>query len=193
MELSTPRLLLRQWRDEDLTPFAALNADPEVMRYFASPLTRTQSDQFAASVYATIDRQGWGLWAVEIKAGAPFIGFVGLSRPGFKAHFTPTVEVGWRLHQAHWGHGYATEAARAALTFAFERLMLAEVVSFTATVNEPSWRVMQRLGMSRDPDDDFDHPAVPEGPLRPHVLYRMRREGWAVSGPRPAIRSRLTD
>ena len=94
MELSTPRLLLRQWRDEDLTPFAALNADPEVMRYFASPLTRTQSDQFAASVYATIDRQGWGLWAVEIKAGAPFIGFVGLSRPGFKAHFTPTVEVG---------------------------------------------------------------------------------------------------
>jgi RimJ/RimL family protein N-acetyltransferase len=193
VELSTPRLLLRQWRDEDLAPFAALNADPEVMRYFTSPLSRAQSDQFAASVYATIDRQGWGLWAVEVKAGAPFVGFVGLSRPGFKAHFTPTVEVGWRLHRSHWGHGYATEAARSALTFAFGRLMLAEVVSFTATVNEPSWRVMQRLGMSHDPDDDFDHPAVPEGPLRRHVLYRMGREGWAAAGSRPAVGSRLTD
>ncbi|MGO9971331.1 MAG: GNAT family N-acetyltransferase [Solirubrobacteraceae bacterium] len=175
-ELATPRLLLRQWRQADLDPFAALNADPEVMRYFPAPLTKAQSDQFAAHVQAMIARQGWGLWAVELVDVAPFIGFVGLNQPRFEAHFTPAVEVGWRLDRRYWGHGYATEAARASLTFGFDRLGRDEVVSFTAAVNDQSRRVMQRLGMSHDPADDFDHPAIPVGPLRRHVLYRMSRE-----------------
>ncbi len=126
-ELTTPRLVLRQWRPDDLAPFAALNADPEVMRHFPAALTRAQSDAFAAHIQETIVRQGWGLWAVEVRGGASgvgFIGFVGLNRPGFEAHFTPAVEVGWRLHRPHWGHGYATEAATAALTFAFDELHL---------------------------------------------------------------------
>lgn len=181
IELSTQRLALRQWRDDDLAPFAALNADPEVMRYFPSSLTRTQSDEFAASISATIERQGWGLWAVQVKSGAPFIGFVGLGRPRFEAHFTPAVEVGWRLDRAHWGRGYATEAALAALTFAFDRLMLSEVVSFTTTVNDRSRRVMRRLGMSHDPGDDFDHPSHPEWSLRRHVLYRISPERWRAA------------
>ncbi len=178
MELATERLLLRQWRDDDLEPFAALNADPEVMRYFPAPLTRAQSDATAHWVRATIDRQGWGLWAVEVRGGASFIGFVGLSRPTFDAHFTPNVEVGWRLDRRHWGLGYATEAASASLAFAFDELDCPETVSFTAAPNERSRRVMQRLGMSHDPTDDFDHPRVAEGPLRRHVLYRMSAERW---------------
>jgi RimJ/RimL family protein N-acetyltransferase len=181
-ELTTARLLLRQWRDDDLAPFAALNADPEVMRYFPSPLTRAQSNYFARQMYATIEEHGWGLWAVEISGGAPFIGFVGLARPRFEAHFTPAIEVGWRLDRPFWGHGYATEAAGAALTFAFEQLRCPEVVSFTATVNERSMQVMRRLGMTHDPADDFDHPAVPDGPLRRHVLFRKRREAWRKGG-----------
>src|ERR1700744_1133200 len=107
-QLRTPRLLLRQWRQADLADFAALNADPEVMRYFPAPLTRPQSDEFAAHVQETIARQGWGLWAVEVPDHAPFIGFVGLSRPRFHAHFMPAIEVGWRLGRRYWGHGYAT-------------------------------------------------------------------------------------
>jgi RimJ/RimL family protein N-acetyltransferase len=174
-ELTTPRLRMRQWREPDREPFAALNADPEVMRYFPAPLTRAQSDALAAREQAHIGERGWGLWAVEVIDGAPFIGFVGLAEPNFSAHFTPTVEVGWRLAQAHWGLGYATEAANAALDFAFGRLGLAEVVSFTAKVNTRSIRVMERLGMSHDASDDFDHPSVAEGPLRPHVLYRLQR------------------
>jgi RimJ/RimL family protein N-acetyltransferase len=177
-ELTTERLRLRQWRDDDLAPFAALNADPEVMRYFPARLTPEQSDQLAAIIRATIDRQGWGLWAVEVRGGTPFIGFVGLNRPGFKADFTPAVEVGWRLDRPYWGHGYATEAATAALTFAFERVSLPEVVSFTSTLNERSMNVMRRLGMTRDPADDFDHPNIPDGPLRRHILYRLDRERW---------------
>ena len=177
-ELATPRLLLRHWRDDDLTPFAALNADPEVMRYFPATLTRAQSDEFATYIQVLMAAQGWGLWAVEVPGVAPFIGFVGLNRPGFEAHFTPAVEVGWRLGRAYWGNGYATEAAAAALTFAFDQLRCPEVVSFTSTVNEPSIRVMRRLAMSHDPADDFDHPRVADGPLRRHVLYRMRCEQW---------------
>jgi len=186
-ELTTERLRLRQWRDDDLAPFAALNADPEVMRYFPSRLTREQSGAFLRHVYSTIDREGWGLWAVEVRDGAPFIGFVGLNRPRLEADFMPAVEVGWRLDQPYWGHGYATEGASAALTFAFEELHLPEVVSFTTAGNERSRRVMQRLGMSRDPADDFDHPAHPDWPLRRHVLYRIRPEQWR------AARSRTGD
>jgi RimJ/RimL family protein N-acetyltransferase len=177
-QLETPRLLLRQWRPADLGPFAALNADPDVMRYFPAPLSRQQSDRFAAHAQATIARQGWGLWAVEVLDSAPFIGFVGLNQARFQAHFTPAVEVGWRLDRRQWGHGYATESAAASLTFGFERLDCDDIVAFTATINHASRRVMKRLGMSHDPADDFDHPAVPDGPLRRHVLFRMSRESW---------------
>ena len=184
-QLETPRLLLRQWRQADLADFAALSADPEVMRYFPAPLTRPQSDEFAAHVQETIPRQGWGLWAVEVPDHAPFIGFVGLNRPRFHAHFTPAIEVGWRLDRRYWGHGYATEAAVASLTFGFERLDCDEIVSFTATVNVRSIRVMERLGMSHDPVGDFDHPAVPDGPLQRHVLFRMSRQNWREVGHAP--------
>jgi len=173
-ELTTGRLKLRQWRDADLAPFAALNADPEVMRYFPSTLAQEQSDEFAGYVYETIERQGWGLWAVEVTDGPPFIGFVGLNRVSFEEHFTPAVEVGWRLDRPFWGNGYATEAAAAAVTFGLEQLHLEEIVSFTSTLNEPSIRVMRRLGMRHDAAGDFDHPRVAEGsPLRRHVLYRL--------------------
>ena len=172
-ELVTDRLRLRQWRDEDLDPFGALNADPEVMRFFPDRLSRAQSDEFARKLRATIDRQGWGLWAVEVAEGPSFIGFVGLSRPSFRAHFMPAVEVGWRLARSSWGNGYATEAASAAVSFGFDRLRLEEIVSFTSAINERSIRVMRRIGMAHDPADDFNHPDVPDGPLRRHVLYRI--------------------
>ncbi|HZU60393.1 MAG TPA: GNAT family N-acetyltransferase, partial [Solirubrobacteraceae bacterium] len=157
-ELSTDRLVLRHWVDADLAPFAELNADPEVMRYFPAVLTRAQSDELAATIRSQLENQGWGLWAVEVPALTPFIGFVGLNPVSFRAHFTPAVEVGWRLARAHWGQGYATEAARAALAFAFNQLGCQSVVSMTATTNDRSIRVMERLGMVHDPADDFDHP-----------------------------------
>jgi RimJ/RimL family protein N-acetyltransferase len=178
-ELATERLLLRQWRDEDLEPYAQLNGDPETMRYFPAPLSREASDAAAEQARRQIEEEGWGLWAVEVVGGASFIGFVGLARPGFEAHFTPAVEVGWRLAREHWGNGYATEAGRAALGYGFDELGLDEIVSFTSRLNEPSWRVMERLGMSRDPADDFEHPGVAHGhPLRLHVLYRLSRASW---------------
>jgi RimJ/RimL family protein N-acetyltransferase len=181
-ELRTERLLLRQWRDEDLEPFAELNADSETMRYFPAPPSREQSDALAKLARRHIEDEGWGLWAVEVAGGASFIGFVGLARPSFEEHFTPAVEVGWRLARDHWGHGYATEAGRAALAHGFEELGLAEIVSFTSRLNRPSRRVMERLGMTRDPADDFEHPRIPVGdPLRPHVLYRLSNDAWSVS------------
>lgn len=171
--MRTARLLLRRWHEEDLDPFAALNADPEAMRYFPSPMTREQSDALALGADAAIKQRGWGLWAVEVVGVAPFIGFVGLNEPNFAAHFTPAVEVGWRLAPAFWGSGYASEGARAAIACGFATLGLDEIVSFTSVVNERSWRVMQRLGMRHDPRDDFDHPAIADAPLRRHVLYRL--------------------
>jgi RimJ/RimL family protein N-acetyltransferase len=181
-ELRTERLFLRQWRDADLEHFAALNSDPETMRYFPAPPSREQSDALAEHSRRQIEEEGWGLWAVEVPGGPSFIGFVGLSRPTFEEHFTPAVEVGWRLAREHWGRGYATEAGRAALRHGFEEIGLDEIVSFTSELNEPSWRVMERLGMSHDPADDFEHPRVPAGhPLRRHVLYRLSRADWAVS------------
>ena len=178
-EIATPRLRLRNWRDGDFAPFAALNADPEVMRHFPALLERAESDELATEIRRRIARQGWGFWAVEVAAPdepvAGFIGFVGLNRPGFEAHFTPCVEIGWRLARASWGRGYASEAARAALDFAFHDLREPEVVAFTAAGNDRSRAVMERLGMRHDPAEDFDHPAVPEGsPLRRHVLYRLQ-------------------
>jgi RimJ/RimL family protein N-acetyltransferase len=146
------------------------------MRYFPAPLDRAASDALVEGARAAIAERGWGQWAVEVVGGAPFVGFVGLNEPSFEAHFTPAVEVGWRLARAHWGHGYATEAARAASAFGLEALALPEIVSFTAVANEPSRRVMERIGMTHDPADDFDHPGLPAGdPLRRHVLYRLRR------------------
>jgi RimJ/RimL family protein N-acetyltransferase len=176
--LVTNRLRLRQWQDADLGSFAALNADSEVMRYFPESLTREQSDELASKMRTAIDREGWGLWAVEVVAGRSFIGFVGLNPVRFKAHFTPAFEVGWRLARPHWGNGYATEAAGAALSFGFEQLGVREIVSFTAAINDRSIRVMRRLGMSHDPADDFEHPNVPHGQLRHHVLYRISKDDW---------------
>jgi RimJ/RimL family protein N-acetyltransferase len=168
--------VLRQWREADLEPFAALNADPEVMRHFPAPLTHEQSDAFVERERLLIAERGWGLWAVELVQRAAFIGFVGLAEPRFDAHFTPAVEVGWRLAREHWGHGYATEAARAAVEFGFDELGLDEIVSFTTVSNDRSRKVMERLGMTHDEADDFEHPLLAHGdPLRPHVLYRLRR------------------
>jgi ribosomal-protein-alanine N-acetyltransferase len=178
-ELRTERLLLRDWVEADLAPFAALNADPEVMRYFRAPLDRGESDAMADRIRQRLRDDGFGLWAVEVVGGAPFIGFVGLARQTYEAHFTPAVEVGWRLGRESWGHGYAPEAARAALELAFGPLGLDEVVSMTTVTNVSSRRVMEKLGMRRDPADDFEHPALVEGhPLRPHVLYRLPAQGW---------------
>ena len=171
--LRTERLLLRRWRPEDREPFAALNADLRVMEHFPSTLTRAQSDAGADSIEVHFDRHGFGLWAVEVPGVTAFAGFVGLAVPSFEAAFTPCVEIGWRLGADYWGRGYATEAARAALSYGFGTLRLTEIVSFTVPGNIRSIRVMERVNMTRDPHGDFDHPRIPEGhPLRRHVLYR---------------------
>jgi RimJ/RimL family protein N-acetyltransferase len=173
--LRTERLILRRWRPQDREPFAAMNADPRVMEFFPAPQTREQSDRFADRIEAHFAEHGYGPWAVEIPGEVPFIGFVGLLTPQFEAHFTPAVEVGWRLAAEHWGRGYATEAALAAVHHGFGELALAEIVSFTTTANVPSRRVMERIGMTHDPADDFDHPTLTGHPLARHVLYRLRR------------------
>ena len=174
MELRTERLVLRRWGSADRAPFARLNADPDVMRYFERPLTSDESDTFIDLIDQQFEERGFGLWAVEVPGRSPFIGYVGLSVPKFAAHFMPAVEIGWRLDRPFWGCGYATEAAFAVLADGFERVRLHEIVSFTSPLNLPSIRVMKRIGMSHDPADDFDHPSVREGhPLRRHVLYRL--------------------
>ncbi len=208
------RLILRPWLESDREPFAALNADPQVMEFYPSTLTRPESDAMVDRIQARFDESGWGLWAVEmlrarlpdqdspqetspvssknsvlgisdsslpqtdrpqeLSKNGPFIGYVGLSVPRFEAHFTPCVEIGWRLAREFWGRGLATEAARVACRFGFEQLGFNEIVSFTAATNERSRRVMRRLGMTHDPEDDFDHPSLPEGhPLRRHVFFRL--------------------
>ncbi|WP_167137850.1 GNAT family N-acetyltransferase [Diaminobutyricimonas sp. TR449] len=171
--ITTERLLLRRWTASDLEPFAALNADPEVMRYFPMALTASESDAMVERIEARFESEGLGFWAVEREG--KFLGFTGLSRPKFDAHFTPVVEVGWRFARSAWGNGFATEAARAALTFGFETLGLDEIVAFTTVTNEPSRAVMRRIGMTHNPADDFDHPLLPGHPLQRHVLYRMRQ------------------
>jgi RimJ/RimL family protein N-acetyltransferase len=172
--VQTNRLILRRWRDEDLAPYAAINADSRVMQHFPSVLSRADSDAQAARIRKHWDDHAFGLWAVEIPGGAPFVGFIGLQRVPFDAAFTPAVEVGWRLAFEAWGHGYATEGARAALEHGFGVLGLREIVSMTVAPNERSWRVMERLGMKRAHGEDFDHPRLPEGhPLRRHILYRV--------------------
>jgi RimJ/RimL family protein N-acetyltransferase len=167
-EIRTERLLLRRWRDEDREPFAAMNADLVVMEHFVEPLSRARSDALVDHIEAHFDRYGYGLWAVEGPDG--FIGFTGLNWAPWDADFMPALEVGWRLAVPAWGHGYATEAARAALTRGFEHVD--SIVSFATVSNLRSMRVMERLGMHRE--REFEHPNVPEGhPIRPHVLYRL--------------------
>jgi RimJ/RimL family protein N-acetyltransferase len=172
--LMTARLQLRTWRPEDLPVFAEMNSDPRVMEFLPKLLSREESDRMAARIQQFFDRDGFGMWAVEAPGIASFLGFVGLWRPDFDVPFTPCVEVGWRLAFPFWGRGYATEAARAALTYGFEVLALPEIVSFTPTINDRSRRVMERLGMIRRCEDDFDLPIYPAGhPLSRHVLYRL--------------------
>jgi RimJ/RimL family protein N-acetyltransferase len=175
----TERLILRRWRPEDRQPFAEMNSDPAVMEFFPNSLSRGQSDDLARRADELFDRYGYGLFAVEIQGGESFVGFVGLSP--FSADdpsplpFAPGVEVGWRLAHGAWGKGYAPEAARACLELGFGA-GLEEIVSFTSVLNERSQSVMRKIGMHRDPGEDFDHPRVaPSDPLRPHVLYRLRR------------------
>jgi len=175
--IATERLLLREWRDPDVEAFIVMNADPVVMRFFPETYNRERTRRFVARIGECWAERGYGLWAVERKDTAGFIGYVGLWPATFPAHFTPAVEVG---AADQWGQGYATEAARAALRYGFESVGLDEIVSFTSVTNERSWRVMERLRMQRDASGDFEHPNVPEGhPLRPHVLYRIKREGRA--------------
>lgn len=185
--LTTPRLTLRQWRAADVAPFAALNADPVTMEFMGGCLTRRQSAEFARRAEAELAQRGWGLWVLELRQDGSFLGYAGLSVPSFAAHFMPCVEIGWRLAREHWGHGYASEAARACLRFAFGTLGLREVVSFTAAGNVRSRAVMQRLGMRHDAAGDFEHPRLPPGhALRRHVLYRIGRAEWASA---PALES----
>jgi RimJ/RimL family protein N-acetyltransferase len=179
--LRTPRLVLRRWRDADREPFAALNADPVVMERLTTTLTRDESDAMIDRIEASFDERGFGLWVAEVIDGPSCIGFVGLNVPEFEAPFTPCVEVGWRLARAAWGHGYATEGARAAIADGFDRVGLDEIVSFTTPGHARSRAVMERLGMTRDPAGDFGHPRLAEGhPLHAHVLYRLSAEAWRV-------------
>jgi RimJ/RimL family protein N-acetyltransferase len=181
IEIETERLILRQWRNSDLEPFASLNADDQVMAYFPAKLDRKQSDDLAQRCEALIDQRGWGFWAVELKSHKRFIGFLGLHIPSADLPFSPCVEIGWRLAVSHWGRGYATEGGRAALQVAFDRLNLPEIVSFTANGNSRSRRVMERLGME-DSAENFDHPAIPsEHHLRLHCLYRLSKAAWLAT------------
>ena len=173
--LQTQRLILRDWQSSDLEPFAQMNADAEVMKYFPASLSRQESNQLVERIEDHHQIHGFGLWAVEERSTGSFIGFVGLNVPSFQAHFTPTVEVGWRLARPFWGQGYATEGARKAISYGLEIIRLSEIVSFTSQLNLRSIAVMKRLGMTYQAADDFDHPRLPSGhPLQRHVLYRLR-------------------
>ncbi|MBT0961546.1 GNAT family N-acetyltransferase [Denitromonas sp. IR12] len=177
IEFETPRLRLRQWQESDRAPFAALNADPEVMAHFPSPLSRAGSDALAERCESLIAERGWGFWAVELKASGAFIGFVGLHVPMVILPFSPCVEIGWRLALPHWGQGYAGEAAEGVLAVGFGRLALAEIVSFTALGNARSRALMKRLGMRQA--GQFMHPSVPVGsPLRAHCWYHLSAQVW---------------
>jgi RimJ/RimL family protein N-acetyltransferase len=176
-EFETHGLRLRQWRDSDREPFAALNADHKVMEHFASPLSRQASDASIDAWQSQLVDRGWSNWAAELRSSGEFVGFVCLTVPVRVLPFSPCVEIGWRLSREHWGKGYVTEAAREVLRTGFERISLDEIVSFTTILNGRSWAVMERIGMQRQ--DDFDYPAFPDGhPLRRHCLYRLTRDQW---------------
>jgi len=179
LELESARLLMRQWRDEDLPEFAAMCADPQVMRHFPAPLSRLESAALIGRIRGHFAEHGFGPWALQRKDNGAFIGFTGLGVVGFDAPFTPATEIAWRLAREHWGLGYASEAAWTALRCGFDRLLLDQVVAFTTEANLPSQKVMQAIGMHPDPAGDFQHPKLQAGhPLRSHVLYRITREQW---------------
>jgi ribosomal-protein-alanine N-acetyltransferase len=181
--IETERLVLRPWRADDREPFAALNADPRVMEHFPETLTREASDAMVDRMEGAWREHGFCFAAMERTSDGVFVGMAGLARVPFRAPFTPAVEIGWRLAQAHWGMGYASEAARAWLEYGFAVFGLAEIVSFTTTTNLRSQAVMQRIGMQRDASRDFEHPSLEPGhPLRSQVLYALGREAWAVAG-----------
>ena len=178
-ELRTERLVLRRWHGADRESFAGMNADPRVMEHFPAILSREESDAVVERIETHFDQHGFGLWAVEVPGAAPFAGFIGLCFPRIEAHFTPCVEIGWRLATGFWNQGLATEGASAALSFGFNFLKLDYIVSYTAVDNVRSRRVMEKLGMTHDPQDDFDHPLLPAGHrLSRHVLYRLARNSW---------------
>lgn len=180
MQLETERLILRRWQDSDLEPFSAITADTEVRRYYPSTLTKGETKSLVERIESHFAREGFGLWALVLKSSGEFIGYTGLSKPTFEAHFMPCVEIGWQISRKHWGKGYAPEAARKSLEDGFVRLKLEEIVSFTTTLNAQSIRVMEKLGMQRNPADDYEHPMLPDGhPLKPHVLYRLPKAVWA--------------
>lgn len=175
----TERLTLRDWQARDLEPFAALNSNETVMEFMPGILSRVESDELVDRIKNSMSENGFGLWALERREDARFIGYAGLLPASFQAYFTPCVEVGWRLDQEFWGYGYATEAAMKALDIGFNKYGLKEIVSFTVPDNVPSRRVMERLGMKHNPKDDFHHPAYAPGhPLSRHVLYRITLEDW---------------
>jgi ribosomal-protein-alanine N-acetyltransferase len=172
--LETDRMLLRDWSGDDLEPFAAMNADEKVMEFYPATINREDSDALAMRLQQDMDVIGFGLYAVEVKSTGDFIGYVGISQVRFPADFAPALEIGWRLATDSWGHGYATEAARACMAHAFSQFEFPALVSFTTRGNTRSIAVMERIGMSRNPADNFEHPNLPAGhPLRPHVLYRI--------------------
>ena len=186
--LHTERLLLRPWRESDRAPFATMNADPRVMEHFPATNTRAESDAGFDRIVAKMLAQGFGLWAVEVPRVAEFIGFVGLN-PADALLGRPVLEIGWRLAAAHWGRGYATEGGRASLAHAFDVLGQDEVVSFTTTANQRSRHVMEKLGLVRRPEEDFDHPGVPQTwSGRRHVVYAITREQWRRMPTTPAAR-----
>jgi len=178
--LETERLILRRWKDSDREPFAEMNADPRVMEFFPDTLTREESDQLIENIESHFDNRGFGLFATELKAEGKLIGFIGLHVASFQAHFTPCVEIGWRIAVPYWGKGLATEGSREVIRFAFDRLKLENLVSFTVPENLASCRLMEKLGMTHNPADDFDHPKLPPGHrLRRHVLYRLKNPALA--------------
>jgi RimJ/RimL family protein N-acetyltransferase len=177
--LETERLILRQWREQDRLPFRAMNTNPRVMEFLPGPLDSDASDALADRIQKHFELHGFGLFAAELRADQSFIGYIGLAVPRFEAHFTPAVEIGWRIAAQHWGSGLATEGACSVLRFGFESIGLDSIVSFTVPENTRSLRVMQKLGMTHDPADDFDHPRFSEGhALRRHVLYRIDHTQW---------------
>jgi RimJ/RimL family protein N-acetyltransferase len=177
--IETKRLLLRRWKAADREPFARLNADPRVMEFFPRCLSRDESHQAVENIERNIEERGFGFWAAELVETRTLVGFIGLSVPSFEAHFTPCVEIGWRLAAEYWNRGLATEGATAVVRYAFDVVGLGELVSFTAEINMPSRRVMEKIGMTRDPVEDFDHPNVPKGHrLCRHVLYRLAKEAY---------------
>jgi RimJ/RimL family protein N-acetyltransferase len=182
LEPVSERLRLRQWQDDDYGPFAAMGLDEHVMEFFPALLTPQASNDLATRMRQRIEERGWGFWAAELRATGEFLGFIGIEEPDSPLPFQPCVEIGWRLAHEHWGKGYATEGARAALRAGFETLVLDEIVSYAVLANRRSRHVMEKLGM-RDAAFTFDHPRIREGsPLRAHCLYRLTRKEWTEAG-----------